>query len=411
MADPFLTISTIDNLSTDEPDASDMVREPASQMEWFFDKPKTGNASPPVPSSPQTAPLAANKSSSQTPSHMPLDQIICTDNLEALKCLPNGSVNLVVTSPPYFQQRDYGYEYGEAGIGNEPSLQEYLSRLLCLFRECVRVTADDGSIVFNLGDKYQEGNLLLVPYRFAIAATETGLVRLVNAISWVKQNPTPRQFRRRLVSSVEPFFHFVKSDGYFYDIDAFLSDPQPTAKKAAPTTTNLGKKYFDLLEQSELTPEQRSAGRTALFQVIAEVKKGEISGFRMKIRGIHAEAFGGQEGGRKIQMERQGYTIIRLLGNKMKRDVIETPVETIKGGKHPAIYPVRVVAELLRLLTRPGDIVLDPFMGSGSTAVACKALNRRYIGYDINPLYCAEAESRLSAVKASGLSDLLGLDE
>jgi len=328
-----------------------------------------------------------------------LNQIICTDNLEAIKGLPNGSINLVVTSPPYFQQRDYGYDYGAAGIGSEPSLQEYLDRLLCLFRECVRVTASDGSIVFNLGDKYQEGNLLLVPYRFAIAATETGLVKLVNAISWVKQNPTPRQFQRRLVSSVEPFFHFVKSDSYFYDINAFLSEPEVTPKKANTVTPALGKKYFDLLAESDLTPEQKSLGRIALLKVIEEVKSGEIAGFRMKIRGIHAEAFGGQEGGRKIQMERQGFTVIRLMGNKMKRDVIETPVETIKGGKHPAIYPVRVVAEMLRLLTRPGDIVLDPFMGSGSTAVACKMLNRRYIGYDLNPLYCAEAQNRVEAVK------------
>ena len=364
-------------------------------MEWFFAA--QSGAEAPV----QTSPLLTEATCG-----LPLNQLICGDNLEAIKSLPNGSVNLVVTSPPYFQQRDYGYDYGAAGIGSEPSLNEYLSRLLCLFRECVRVTASDGSIVFNLGDKYQDGNLLLVPYRFAIAATETELVKLVNAISWVKQNPTPRQFRRRLVSSVEPFFHFVKSDSYFYDIDAFLSDPEPAAKKANAATPALGKKYLTLLEQSELTLEQKSLARQALLQVIEEVKSGAISGFRMKIRGIHAEAFGGQEGGRKIQMERQGFTVIRLMGNKMKRDVIETPVETIKGGKHPAIYPVRVVAEILRLLTRPGDVVLDPFMGSGSTAVACKMLGRHYIGYEISPIYCAEAQTRIDAVRNGSLAEL-----
>jgi site-specific DNA-methyltransferase (adenine-specific) len=372
-----------------------LVREPVSQMEWFFDAQKRTEG--------VSARLNPPK---ENTSNLSLDQIMCTDNLEAIKSLPNGSINLIITSPPYFQQRDYGYGYGAAGIGSEPSLQEYLDRLLCLFRECVRVTASDGSIVFNLGDKYQEGNLLLVPYRFAIAATETGLVKLVNAISWVKQNPTPRQFQRRLVSSVEPFFHFVKSDSYFYDINAFLSEPEAAPKKANAATPALGKKYFELLEQSDLTPEQKSLGRMALLKVIQEVKNNEIAGFRMKIRGIHAEAFGGQEGGRKIQMERQGFTVIRLIGNKMKRDVIETPVETIKGGKHPAIYPVRVVAEMLRLLTRPGDIVLDPFMGSGSTAVACKILGRRYIGYDINPLYCTEAQSRIDAVQNGKPSEL-----
>jgi site-specific DNA-methyltransferase (adenine-specific) len=379
----------------EEQSLEDKVREPASQMEWFFEAQKHKEAVSAHPNPPADNGFT-----------LPLDQILCTDNLEAIKNLPNGSVNLVITSPPYFQQRDYGYEYGAAGIGSEPSLQEYLSRLLCLFRECVRVTASDGSIVFNLGDKYQDGNLLLVPYRFAIAATETGLVKLVNAISWVKQNPTPRQFQRRLVSSVEPFFHFVKSDSYFYDINAFLSEPESAPKKVNAPTAALGKKYFELLEQADLTTEQKNLGRMALLKVIEEVKNNEIAGFRMEIRGIHAEAFGGQEGGRKIQMERQGFTVIRLMGNNMKRDVIETPVETIKGGKHPAIYPVRVVAELLRLLTRPGDIVLDPFMGSGSTAVACKMLDRRYIGYDINPLYCTEAQSRIDAVQNGKSSEL-----
>jgi len=134
-----------------------------------------------------------------------------------------------------------------------------------------------------------------------------------------------------------------------------------------------------------------------LQAVVDEVRRGEITGFRMKIRGIHSEAFGGQEGGRKGQMDKKGFTIIRLLGNKMKRDVIESPVETLKGGIHPAVYPLAVVEEFLRLLTRPGDLVLDPFVGSGTTAVACRRLGRRYLGFDINPDYCEYARARVAA--------------
>ena len=107
---------------------------------------------------------------------------------------------------------------------------------------------------------------------------------------WATSDKTPRQFQRRLVSSVEPFFHFVKSDSYFYDINAFLSEPEVTPKKANAATPALGKKYFDLLAHSDLTPEQKSLGRMALLQVIEEVKSGDIAGFRMKIRGVHAEA-------------------------------------------------------------------------------------------------------------------------
>ena len=128
----------------------------------------------------------------------------------------------------------------------------------------------------------------------------------------------------------------------------------------------------------------------------------------MKIRGIHAVPFGGQEGGRTSQLRNKGFTIIRIHGNKLKRDVIktddvietsdviETPVATLKGNKHPAIYPVEVVEEFLHLLTPTGAVVLDPFMGAGSTAVACKKLGRHYIGYDINADYCEDARQRVS---------------
>lgn len=323
--------------------------------------------------------------------NLPIDQILCGDNLKLIRQLPDCSIQLVITSPPYFQQRDYG-----GGMGNETNVDKYIEILVCLFRECVRVVKDDGNIVFNIGDKYKDSNLLLVPYRFALAATDTGLVKLVNEITWVKKNPTPRQFSRRLVSSTEPFFHFVKSDDYFYAPKVFLAEsrnPQPPKKK---TNTNIGQRYFELIEQSDLSEQEKNAARIELTEVIQEVKRGKTQSFRMKIRGIHAVPFGGQMGGRTLQLKNKGFTIIRIHGNKLKRDVIETPVATVKGNKHPAIYPVKIVEEFLHLLTLPGTIVLDPFMGSGSTAIACKKLGRHYIGYDINAEYCEYAWQRVS---------------
>ena len=322
---------------------------------------------------------------------LPIDQILCGDNLELIQQLPDCSVELVITSPPYFQQRDYG-----GGMGNENDVDEYIDTLLRLFQECVRVTKDEGSLVFNIGDKYEESNLLLVPYRFAIAATQIGSVKLVNEITWVKRNPTPRQFRRRLVSSTEPFFHFVKSDAYFYDINAFLAKKQPSKQSTKRVSTKVGQRYFELIEGSDLSAAEKSVARRELMEVIQEVIQGQTHDFRMKIRGIHSEPFGGQIGGRTLQLKNKGFTIIRMRGNRLKRDVIETSVATVKGNKHPAIYPVEVVEEFLHLLTPPGALVLDPFMGSGSTAVACKKLGRHYIGYDINAEYCEDACRRVS---------------
>lgn len=318
-----------------------------------------------------------------------IDQIINGDAYELIRQLPDQAVNLVITSPPYFQQRDYG-----AGIGSETHVDEYIKHLTDIFEECERVLHDTGSIVFNLGDKYQNSSLLLVPYRFAIAVLETGLVRLVNAVTWVKQNPTPRQFRRRLVSSTEPFFHFAKSDDYYYDIDAFLAEPK--IGQTQRRRTKVSERYFKLIEQSELTSIQKNQACMALQEVIQEVCEGKIADFRMKIRGLHAEPFGGQEGGRKIQLDKNGFTIIRIHGNHIKRDVIETSVESVKRSIHPAIYPVRIVAEFLHLLTKKGDLVLDPFMGSGSTAVACKITGRHYLGFELNPDYCVEARERIA---------------
>ena len=327
---------------------------------------------------------------SHTDDNLLVDQILCGDNLELIQQLPDCSIQLVITSPPYFQQRDYG-----GGMGNETNVNEYIDTLLCLFRECVRVVSDNGNIVFNIGDKYQDSSLLLVPYRFALAATDTGLVRLVNEITWVKKNPTPRQFSRRLVSSTEPFFHFAKSDRYFYNPKAFLAEshaPQHSNKKIG---TNVGQRYFDLIDESDLSEAEKTVARIELAEVIQEVKRGKTQSFRMKIRGIHAAPFGGQMGGRTLQLKNKGFTIIRIHGNKLKRDVIETPVAAVKGNKHPAIYPMEVVEEFLHLLTPPGALVLDPFMGSGSTAVACKRLGRHYIGYDINAEYCEYAQQRV----------------
>lgn len=166
-----------------------------------------------------------------------------------------------------------------------------------IFRECVRIIKPTGSLIFNIGDKYENSNLLLMPYRFAIAATEQCGVTLVNNVTWVKTNPTPRQFKRRLVSSAEPFFHFVKSQDYHYHLDEFLKplDPQKPNGNSG-TGENVGKKYFTLIDQSNLTAKQKEMARTALQEVIKEVQNGEIQGFRMKIRGIHSEPFGGQDG-------------------------------------------------------------------------------------------------------------------
>ncbi|MDD9854903.1 MAG: site-specific DNA-methyltransferase [Gammaproteobacteria bacterium] len=317
-----------------------------------------------------------------------IDTVQCGDCVSILKRMPKHSVDAVVTSPPYFQQRDYS----GIGIGNEGHVDAYIDSLLVCLKELLRVVKPTGNIVYNLGDKYINSSLLLVPYRFAIAATETFGLTLVNQITWAKVNPTPRQFKRRLVSSTEPFFHFVKNNDYHYARDKFMNEPR--VKQNSPTE-RLGGKYRALIAESSLTTAQKIHALRCLDEVVNEVRKGDIQGFRMKIRGVHAPAFGGQDGGRKIQMQRNGFTIIRLHGEPMKKDFIQSPVETIKGIEHPAIFPLEVVREFIKLLCPAGGVVLDPYVGSGTTLLAAREENCRYIGIDINPAYCEYADRRL----------------
>ncbi len=254
-----------------------------------------------------------------------INQIVCGDAGEILKDMPSDSVDLVITSPPYYQQRNYG----EKGIGDEGSIEEYVNNLMDIFAQCARVVKDTGSVVFNIGDKYENGSLQLVPYRFAIEATAKTKVKLINEVTWVKFNPVPKQDKRKLIPSSEPFFIFVKSQDYFFDKNAFLGHLDLIRKKPNGNGSNIGKAYFTLIEQSDLSEEQKNLCRNHLEQTIREVKSGKIESFRVKIKGIHAEPYGGQNGGRKIHLERDGFTIIKIHGNSIKRDVIERHANNI----------------------------------------------------------------------------------
>lgn len=323
------------------------------------------------------------------------DEIIAGDSLKVLNGFDCNTIDLIITSPPYFQQRDYGN--GSAGIGNETTEDEYLQNLLSVFTECVRVVKDTGAIVFNLGDKYIDGALSLLPYKFAIRATQSKRVFLINQITWSKLNPTPRQDKRKLIQATEPFFIFAKSKNYQFDLGNYLKHLDDLNKNVKNKPSDkLGRKYFELIENSDLTIEGKQKAKKALEEAISLVNRREIEGFRMKIRGVHKEAYGGMEGGRNNQIRNNGFTVIKILGNKLKKDLIESPVEITKENHHPAVYPIYIVQELIKLLSKEGDTVLDPFCGSGTTCVAAKNLNRRYLGIEINSEYVKLSNKRLA---------------
>ena len=324
-----------------------------------------------------------------------LDSIQCGDASALLKRLPAQCADLIITSPPYYLQRTYNDS--KLGIGQERTPESYLEALLETFVECVRVIKPTGNIVYNIGDKYQNGSLLLLPFRFAMMVCEKFGVKLVNEITWVKKNPTPRQFARRLVPSTEPFFHFAVTDDYFYDRNSFYQS-RDELEQTIPSP-RLGEKYRVKIDGADLSAQQKRLAHSALSKVIAEVHDRKIQGFRMKIKGVHAGAFGHQAGGRRSQMDKNGFTIIRIKGQKLKRDVIESAVETLQGNNHPAIFPLSIIREMIGLLAPEGGLVIDPYIGSGTTAVAAVMENRHYLGNDIDPDYCVAAMERIKNLK------------
>ncbi|MCL1946636.1 MAG: site-specific DNA-methyltransferase [Chitinivibrionia bacterium] len=337
-----------------------------------------------------------NEIAQKNVSNLDLNDIYVGDCLEILKSFPTDSVDLIITSPPYFQQR----EYGSGGIGNEKTVEDYIKNLLDIFTQCVRVVKKTGSLVFNLGDKYVNGNLLLIPYRFAIEVQKLGIVKLINEITWVKVNPTPKQDVKKLISSTEPFFVFAKSNDYCFNKDDFLEyRDKYFGKQTKKASKNIGKKYYELIENSVLSQEQKKQAQRELAEVISEVNTGKIESFRMKIKDIHALPYGGNAGGRLTQINNKGFTIIKIYGKSLRRDVIESTVETIEGNKHPAVYPEFIIQELVKLLTKENAVVLDPFIGSGTTAVVAQRLKRNYIGIEIHSEYVEDAKKRIEENK------------
>jgi len=324
---------------------------------------------------------------------MLINKIINGNSLNVLRKLEDDSIDLVFTSPPYFNLRNYSTSDKE--IGREESVDEYIENLMEIMKECCRIVKESGNIVVNIGDKYKDSSLLLIPYRFAIKSLERFPLILVNDIIWSKLNPTPSPNKNRLVSSKEPLFHFSLSNKNTYNISEFQNN---NIKKVKSKSKNIGKSYFKLIEDSGLSTKEKNNAKKELERTIGDIESGKICSFRMKIRGVHALAYGGQQGGRNTQIQNNGFTIIRMSGESMKKDVIEYAVETIKGTDHPAIYPQEMVEDLIILLSNKGDIILDPFMGSGTTALAAIQTDRNFIGIDINKGFCKSAEERIESI-------------
>lgn len=323
----------------------------------------------------------------------------CGDSLQVLQELPEDSVDFCMTSPPYWGQR----QYDVAGIGLEKSPQDYVSNLAKICQEVHRVLKPTGSFWLNIGDSYENKVLLGIPWRMAfILIDEQGWI-LRNNVIWHKVKGGLDNTRDRLRNVHENIFHFVKQNkGYFYNVDAIRTKPRKAkvSNGAVVSATGVtGVRYKRQIELStELSSEEKKAAQQALDDMLAAIELGQVSDFRMIIRGqqrtTHSDS--GKVSGRARELAEKGFYFLRYHPNGSKpSDVWDIlPEDTQKREKHYAAYP-EDLCRIPILATCPQDgIVLDPFCGTGTTSLVARTLGRKSLGIDISEDYLQMANIR-----------------
>ena len=314
-------------------------------------------------------------------------------------------VQTCVTSPPYFGLRDYGHE-GQIGLEQTP--EQYIVAMVEVFR-CVRdVLADDGTLWLNIGDSYagsgkgrnadgshQEGgkqgtnkgtivgslikteapnckpkDLIGIPWMLAFALRADGWY-LRQDIIWHKPNPMPESVRDRCTKAHEYLFLLSKSERYYYDAKA-IAQPIAQSSKARLAQPNL--------------PNQKGSDRVP----------GKTNG-NMKAVGPR---FGGSKYGddqREESRTKSGNEYMGGDGLANRRSVWTVATRPYKGA-HFATFPPSLIEPCILAGSRAGDIVLDPFMGSGTTAYVSKMNGRQYLGCELNPEYQALQDERIDSL-------------
>lgn len=325
---------------------------------------------------------------------------VCGDSLNVLKKIPDNSIDCVITSPPYYMKR----QYLGGGIGLEKTYQEYVENLLVIIKEIYRILKPTGSFWLNIGDSYKNKQLLNIPYRIAIKMQDEQNWILRNTVIWDKMKGAMSQSKDSLGNEYEPFFHFVKKkNGYYYDADSVRKKPRKAhiENGAVVSATGVsGVRYRRKIELStELTDEQRKNAIMALDNVLDRIKNGEISDFRMVIKGANQRVTNGNTtnlSGRAKELEEKGYYFLFYNPKgSMISDVWQIIPEDTQGRKlHFAPYPEDLIKTPIILTCPPKGIVLDPFTGTGTTNYVSAMLQRKSIGIDMSSEYLELAQER-----------------
>jgi len=335
--------------------------------------------------------------------------LLTGDAKSILRTIPDESISCVVTSPPYWGLREYDVSSGFASnvIGNELNYKEYIESLTGVFCEVKRVLKKDGSLWLNLGDKYNNKELMGMPWRVALSLMDNGGWILRNDVIWDQMKGT-QSCKDRLRDVYEHIFHFVKSKKYYYDADKIRVKPTRKPKKyngeLVSATGVSGKKYRKMIEESTALSEQdKCNANKALDDILEMLANGDIVDFRMTIRGAQ-RAFHSDNAnmsGRAKELETKGFYFIKMGGNgHIPSDIWRiAPEDTWRKDEHYAVFPEELLVNPILATCPPNGIVLDPFSGTGSTVAAALNLGRRGIGIDLSENYNQIAEDRIKHIQ------------
>jgi site-specific DNA-methyltransferase (adenine-specific) len=326
--------------------------------------------------------------------------LICGDALQILRGMPQNSVDMVITSPPYWGKR----EYTNGGIGLEKECALYINNLLQIICEIKRILKHEGSFWLNIGDTYKNKTLLGIPWRIAIRMIDEQGWILRNEVVWNKVKGGMDNSKDKLGNVHEPLFHFVKTNKYYYNVDAIRSKPQKTIVKngAVISATGVsGVRYKRQIEMStSLTDVEKKRANDALEVVLNDIKNGKISDFRMIIRGqqrvTHSDST--NISGRAKELLERGYYFLKYHPNGSKpRDVWEIiPEDTQNRASHFAPFPEDLCKIPILSTCPPNGIVLDPFVGIGTSVAVAYLFEKKSIGIDISQEYIKIATQRFS---------------
>lgn len=307
-----------------------------------------------------------------------LNQIVCGDALTVLKTMLDGVIQTCICSPPYWGLRDYGV----AGqIGLEPTPEEYTAKMVEVFREVRRVLKDDGTLWLNLGDSYAGGGRAGKDGR-AYGGLEAQN-RCNTQVKWGPPTGSIVGLKPKDLVGIPWLVAFaLRADGWYLRSDIIWSKPNPMPESVIDRPTK-AHEYLFLMSKNQKYYYDANAIRGPLADCSVERSKYGWYG-RTDPTGYRAEPDLTDEMGERFAPT----------SGRNKRSVWEVSTQPFPQA-HFATFPEKLIEPCILAGSREGDIVLDPFFGSGTVGKRSKELGRKWTGIELNPDYCKIAEDRL----------------